>query len=190
MNFMIKKIFDNIYNKLLLKKHRVKYGANLKINGRLLLCGTGDLIIGDNVTINSSFESNPTGGGNRTCISVKKNARLIIGNNVGISNSTIAVIESVTIEDDVRIGSSCMIADNDFHSIIYEERMHKPGIGTKSAQVTIRKGAFVGARSIILKGSVVGEKSVIGAGSVVTKKIPDNEIWARNPAKFVRTIKS
>lgn len=35
---------------------------------------------------------------------------------------------------------------------------------------------------------VIGEKSIIGAGSVVTKSIPANEIWAGNPARFVRTI--
>ena len=43
-------------------------------------------------------------------------------------------------------------------------------------------------RSIILKGVTIGENSVVGAGSVVTKDIPSGEVWAGNPAKFIRKI--
>lgn len=52
--------------------------------------------------------------------------------------------------------------------------------------VTIREGAFIGAHCVILKGVTIGKNAVVGAGSVVTKSIPDNEIWAGNPAKFIR----
>lgn len=57
-----------------------------------------------------------------------------------------------------------------------------------SAPVIIEDNAFIGARSIILKGVTIGANSIIGAGSVVTKSIPANEIWAGNPAKFIRKI--
>ena len=53
----------------------------------------------------------------------------------------------------------------------------------------IKDNVFIGARCLILKGVVVGENSIIGAGSVVTKNIPDNEIWAGNPAKFIKALK-
>lgn len=52
----------------------------------------------------------------------------------------------------------------------------------------IRDNEFIGAFTIILKGVTVGENSVIGAGSVVTKSVPDNQIWAGNPAKFIRAL--
>ena len=58
----------------------------------------------------------------------------------------------------------------------------------KSAPVLIKEGAFIGAHSIILKGVTIGKHSIIGAGSVVTKSIPDGEIWAGNPARFIRKI--
>jgi len=48
---------------------------------------------------------------------------------------------------------------------------------------------FVGIRSIILSGRTIGNNVIIGAGSVVTKDVPDNQIWAGNPAKFIRNIK-
>lgn len=35
-------------------------------------------------------------------------------------------------------------------------------------------------------GVVIGDNSIIGAGSIVTKNIPDNEVWAGVPAKFIK----
>ena len=78
--------------------------------------------------------------------------------------------------------------DTDFHSIYYEERIQKPDPGIKSKPILIKEGAFIGAHSIILKGVTVGKHSVIGAGSVVTKDIPDNEVWAGNPAHFIKKL--
>lgn len=54
--------------------------------------------------------------------------------------------------------------------------------------MTIKDNAFIGAHSIILKGVTIGEKSIIGAGSVVARDVPDGEIWAGNPAKFIKNI--
>ena len=64
--------------------------------------------------------------------------------------------------------------------------MNEKGGVTKP--VEIKDGVFVGAHSIILKGVTIGEGSIIGAGSVVTKSIPAGEVWAGNPAKFIRKI--
>ena len=40
----------------------------------------------------------------------------------------------------------------------------------------------------MLKGVTIGENSVVGAGSVVTHDVPKNEVWAGNPARFVKKI--
>ena len=56
------------------------------------------------------------------------------------------------------------------------------------APVVIKDNAFIGAKVIVLKGVTIGENSIIGAGSVVTRSVPDNEIWAGNPAKFIRKV--
>ncbi len=49
--------------------------------------------------------------------------------------------------------------------------------------VVIKKGAWIGIKSIILPGVTVGEKSVVSAGSVVVKSVDDFTLVAGNPAK-------
>ena len=103
-----------------------------------------------------------------------------------MSLAYLSASKKIVIEDNVLIGANTKIWDNDFHPVKYEDRVAKEP--PKSAAVCIREGAFIGACSIIMKGVTVGYHSVVGAGSVVTHNIPDNEIWAGNPAKFVRKI--
>ena len=134
------------------------------------------------------METNPIGGDTKTILFAKENGEISIGNQCGISNTAICCLTKITIEDKVMIGASCKLYDHDFHSLILEERLKYPDIGVKSAPILIRKGVFIGACTIVLKGVTIGSRSIVGAGSVVTKNIPDGEIWAGNPAKFIRKI--
>lgn len=65
-----------------------------------------------------------------------------------------------------------------------------PDTHIKTDAVTIKEGAFIASHCIILKGVTVGRRAVVGAGSVVTKDVPDDEVWAGNPARFVKRVVS
>ena len=150
---------------------------------------------GARVTIGKGFRLNNRFYGNalsvqKCAIWVGENAELTIGDNVGISSSFIIATDRVTIEDNVKIGGNCHIMDTDFHSMDPEARKNPDTDrkGTKTAPVTIRENAFIGASCIILKGTVIGRNSIIGAGSVVTGNVPDNQLWAGNPARFIRLL--
>ena len=149
----------------------------------------GSITIGSNVTIMSGKKYNIIGNDFRTVFRTLQNGEIILGNNVGIANSTIVSASSVTIEDNVMIGGNCQIFDTDFHPIAYSERMEHDAEGGKSKPIRIREGAFIGANSMILKGVTIGRHSVIGAGSVVAKDIPDGEIWRGNPAVYIGKVK-
>lgn len=52
--------------------------------------------------------------------------------------------------------------------------------------ITIGEHAFIGSGAIITGNVTIGRSAIIGAGSVVTKSVGDYEIWAGNPAKFIK----
>jgi acetyltransferase-like isoleucine patch superfamily enzyme len=149
----------------------------------------GRFQLGENFSMNNGISGNPIGCYDKCTFFVDKGATLVIGKNVGISQSAIICHESITIGDNVKIGGGVKIYDTDFHSLDPKIRSGKTDLSCKAtAPVLINNNAFIGAFSIILKGITIGENSIIGAGSVVTKNVPNNQIWAGNPAKFIREI--
>ena len=167
----------------------IRFGKNLRSTGSPYLNThwSSQIVIGDNCKINSGGIINPVGNYRKTSIYVGPNAKLSIGNNVGISNTTLVCLGSIEVEDRVYIGGGCNIYDTDFHSLDPALRgtlKDKP----KIAPIILKAGCFVGGHTIILKGVVIGEGAVIGAGSVVTGTVPDWEIWAGNPAKRIADI--
>ena len=56
----------------------------------------------------------------------------------------------------------------------------------QSSRTTIGNDVWIGARALIKSGVTIGHGAIIGMGSVVTKDIPPYEIWAGNPAKFIK----
>lgn len=147
---------------------------------------------GSRVEIGSHFRcvsSKHVGMENSVCskIVVHGGGNLCIGKHSGMTNSTINCHDSITIGECVNIGAGCVIVDSDFHSLHWRDRMDGTDITKKrNAPVVIKDLAFIGMHSIILKGVTIGEKSIIGAGSVVSKDVPDGEIWAGNPARFIK----
>jgi len=52
--------------------------------------------------------------------------------------------------------------------------------------ITLGDGSWVGAKCLVGPGVELGACAIAAAGSVVTKSIPEYEIHAGNPARFVR----
>ena len=150
----------------------------------------GECTIGDNFSMNNGLRFNPIGFPQPCCIVVTKGASLTIGDNVGISQTSIICHHSITIGDNVKIGGGVKIYDTNFHSLNPEiRRDHIRDMENKKKEpVIIEHDAFIGAGSIVLPGVCVGANSVVGAGSVVTKSIPQNQIWGGNPAKYIKDI--
>ncbi|MFC4220510.1 acyltransferase [Flagellimonas marina] len=179
---------NKIFNYLLIKYKKVSYETYPIVNGRLFIRGNGKIIFGKNVKFNSSPSANPIGGDTRMTIRANKGATLKIDDYCGISNCAIICHESITIGKHVKIGGSVKIYDTDFHSLNAELRKNNITDIPVTKPVIIGNSCFIGAFSIILKGVSIGNNSIVGAGSVVTKSVPENEIWAGNPARFIKKL--
>lgn len=190
-------LFNNIYNRVVFRKNGVQYKNFPTINGRILIAKFADggiVKIGKNVIINSSIAANPTSGLRTTFLIKGDDAVIELCDGCGMSNVFFGAKVGIKIGEYVNLGAGCKIFDNDFHSMKMEERVEElqgrepSTTDIKAAPVSIEYGAFIGADSIILKGVTIGKGSIIGAGSVVAKSVPPRQIWAGNPAKFIKEL--
>ena len=181
--FLIKKILR--YPQ---KRKLYHIGANSVFFGKIdKRSSESKIIIGSDCNINGFFVTETVG------------SEIHIHNNVFIAGDTIIdCVKNITIEDDVLISYQCVIQDSDNHSSNYNLRkndnknwmkhQYHDWTTTPQAAITIKKGAWIGARVIILKGVTIGEQAIIGAGSVVTKDVPPFTVAAGNPAKIIKQI--
>lgn len=87
------------------------------------------------------------------------------------------------------IGNDCLIASNSTFvdasremsstlPINQQPVIHKP--------IILKNDVWIGTHCIILQGVTIGEGAIVGAGSLVNKSIPDYQIWAGTPARFIK----
>ena len=101
-------------------------------------------------------------------------ADVIIGSNVKIQNN-VSVYHGVTIEDDVFVGPHAVFTND----------LRPRAVGDWTVGKTlVKKGASIGANSVIVCGNDLGSYCMIGAGSVVTKSVPSHALVFGNPARF------
>jgi len=146
------------------------------------------VVLGESLIFRSNPKTNFTGLAKRCSINVAPDAYLHIGHNSGFSGVSINCTKKIYIGNNVNVGINCLIWDTDFHPLSYMARRTHDISKIIKSPIHIGDDVFIGANSIILKGVRIGNRSIIGAGSVVTKNIPADQIWAGNPAKFVRDI--
>jgi len=84
----------------------------------------------------------------------------------------------------IQIGNNVSLAPN-VHILAHDASTWWFLEHTRISNTTIGNKVFIGAGSIILPGVTVGNDVIIGAGSVVTQDVPDNCVYAGNPAKFL-----
>ena len=93
---------------------------------------------------------------------------------------------SVVVGDRVAIGWHCMLVGNT-HAIGSPES--RAG-NSRSADIHIENGSWLGAGVIVLPGVTIGAGCVIGAGSVVTKNTKRNGLYVGSPARLIRNLPS
>lgn len=86
--------------------------------------------------------------------------------------------DDIYLEEGVRITARCIILSH------FKES--ESGNVYSRGKIHIKKRAYIGCNTVICKPVTIGEDAIVGASSVVTKDIPAGEVWAGNPARFIR----
>jgi acetyltransferase-like isoleucine patch superfamily enzyme len=100
---------------------------------------------------------------------------VVIGDNCKI-RPFVFIPTGVTIEDNVFVGPNVSFTNDKYPRVKGEWKL---------LPTRVKKGASIGANSVILPGVTIGEEALVGAGSVVTKDVPSRAIVAGNPARIV-----
>ena len=189
VRYLINQAFGRFYYARYFKLHGFPWGDDWTIYGKPVLrtYPRANIKIGHRFMLTSDVINNPIGVIQPVVLRVEAGAQLQIGNDVGISGSSISVAQQIVIGSEVLIGSGVIIVDNDLHQLDPVGRRYSlENITAKP--VFIGDRVFIGTRSIVLKGVTIGAGSVIGAGSIVTSDIPPMSIAAGNPAKVIRKL--
>lgn len=199
---IIYKLFKRIYRSILVPFDYVITIFSLYANGvrfssvkttgipKISVALGGNFELGREFKMNNSEYANPIGRFSRCSFVVGPNAYLKIGDDVGMSSVAIVCQNSIIIGDHVKMGGNVVVYDTDFHSTHSADRkqVESDRANTITKTVLIGDNVFIGAHTTILKGVTIGNNSIVGACSVVTKSIPENQIWAGNPAKFIKNV--
>lgn len=187
--------FSPMFNRWKLYTKGVTVGMNAIVIGKISVIGQGKIIIGDNFLMTSGEHINPISANVQGAFFTDSpDARIVIGNNVGMSSTRMWIHDSLTIGNNVKIGGGVLLMDTDCHELNYKVRNGCLPTGegwgetTLSSPIVIEDDVWIGAQSIVLKGVTIGARSIIGAGSVVAKSIPADCIAAGNPCKVIRMI--
>lgn len=100
---------------------------------------------------------------------------VVIGDNCKI-RPFVFIPTGVTIEDDVFVGPNVSFTNDKYPRVKSEWKL---------LRTRIKRGASIGANSVILPGVTIGEDALVGAGSVVTKDVPGKAVVAGNPVRII-----
>lgn len=118
-------------------------------------------------------------------VEIQKGAR--IGKRCKISSHTF-ICEGVIIEDNVFVGHNVTFINDKYPKAVTPGGDMQTETDWQVVPTIVEEGASIGSSVTILCGLRVGSGSLIGAGSLVLRDIPPGEVWAGNPAKFIKKI--
>jgi len=98
------------------------------------------------------------------------------------------ICEGVKIADECFIGHSVTFINDKYPRSTNADCSLQTEADWAAVPIQIEKRVSIGSGSTVLCGVSIGEGAIVGAGSVVTKTVPSGEIWAGNPARFLRKV--
>ena len=107
---------------------------------------------------------------------------VVLGNNVKVQNN-VSIYHGVFIEDDVFIGPHVCFTNDLLPRAITREGTLKEATDWLVGHTVLRRGASIGAGSVILPNVTIGSFALVGAGSVITRSVLAHALVHGNPAR-------
>lgn len=123
-------------------------------------------------------------------IVVEHNFHCDLGYNIHVGENFYAGFNCTILDmAEVRIGDNCLLGPNvgiyaAGHTISPIGR-HESGV---AKPIQIGDNVWIGGHSVVVGGVKIGDNSIIAAGSVVIRDVPENSVFAGNPAKKIKDI--
>jgi acetyltransferase-like isoleucine patch superfamily enzyme len=175
--------FYNSKSTLIFKPISIGKGSRLHV-----IQTTGDyknIIIGKNCWIGRDVE-----------IQSIFDSQIVLKSNVSIQDRC-KIIGDVVINQDTLLAPDVILSSGShFYNYIPElliKIQDKLLVRTKedfhgiSKKINIEEDCWIGKSVIVKSGVIISRGAIVGANSFVNKNIPPYEIWAGNPAKFVKS---
>lgn len=98
------------------------------------------------------------------------------------------IMPNVSMSPGTKLGKGCLMMAGAMmgHDNVVGDFCHIAAQAAVGSFLTIGKGVHIGLNATIREFLSIGDYAALGAGAVLTKNLPSNEIWAGNPARFLR----
>jgi UDP-2-acetamido-3-amino-2,3-dideoxy-glucuronate N-acetyltransferase len=120
-----------------------------------------------------------------TFVEIQKGA--FIGSDCKISSHSF-ICEGVTIGNRVFIGHNVTFINDKYPAATNPDGSMQTDADWSVDPIIVDEGVSIGSSVTVLCGVTIGKNAVVGAGSVVTKDIPPFQVWAGNPARFLKNV--
>lgn len=116
--------------------------------------------------------------------SVYVDVGVVVGDRVKIQNNS-SLYRGLTVEDGVFIGPHVCFTNDKLPRAVNVDGSLKTEADWQVSPILVRRGAALGAGSVILPGVTVGRWAMVGSAAVVTRDVADYELVVGNPARRV-----
>jgi len=103
----------------------------------------------------------------------------------------VIIMPQVSVSSEAVIGDCCLLMVNSSvgHNSIIAPHCHLAAQCCLSSHVLLEEGVHIGLNATVREHLTLKKYSTLGMGSVLLNNIDKREIWAGNPARFIRRSK-
>lgn len=98
------------------------------------------------------------------------------------------IMPNVSMSPGTKLGKGCLMMAGAMmgHDNVVGDFCHIAAQAAVGSYLQIGKGVHIGLNATVRENLTIGDFATLGAGAVLTKNIGEKEIWAGNPARFMR----